>query len=120
MEIKTTTLKYNKEYSDKYIEQNKERLTQYHKEYYQKHKEKYNEYNRNYNKNYYEKNKQKFLEKTECQICGKHYNIPTKSNHYKTQYHLNAQKLLDKEKQMREKQEKEINDLKTKLKNMKE
>ena len=94
-------------HSKEYIEKNKERLTQYHKKYYETHKDKYNEYNRNYNKNYYENNKLKFLEKTKCSICGKCYSMSSKSNHYKTKYHLNSQKLLEKDTQ--------INDLKTQL-----
>ena len=95
------------QYSKEYVGQNKERMTQYHKEYYEKHKDKYNEYNRNYNKKYYENNKLKFCEKTKCSVCGKYYSMSSKSNHYKTKYHLNSQKLLDKDTQ--------INDLKIQL-----
>ncbi|QKF94197.1 hypothetical protein QKU48_gp0739 [Fadolivirus algeromassiliense] len=48
--------------------------------------------NKEYNKNYYQKNKERWNEYKVCDICGGKYSNNTRTNHFNSNKHKNAEK----------------------------
>ena len=71
-------------------------------------KENIKEYHKKYHKKYYEQNKGKWNEYTDCDICGGKYSKNTRTNHFNSNKHKNAEK------------DKYIKDLEEKINNIKD